>query len=567
MLGSIKPSALAALALALYSSSLTFVSAQNADCTLTVPPFPLTAAGLSTPWQLAGKNQATAGPCNQNNPMQVTFVQGAILNLDNPSILVYNPLVIDAGKVAAIAPAVPTLPSTSIVGLWVGGNQNTITLIDTNGSLQQGNCVNGGGADLSLFGEYCYCNAPAFMQMAVNLINQGLITVPPIAIAATGRPCPTIRDFTLVDQDPSDNVVTSYLLDGQGRTAQDTPANRIALGFTGNAAGASQLIVNASDNRLQSVAMAGALKCPTWAVLDAAAVANMNIQYLPSLPLNELQAIYFQPAPVARVPLNDPMVRINGNTVQDINKVNAYRAGVGQPPLLSAVNNPQYFCQQLLALQPQRLVQDSALTNLPGSSPVPTAANTLFTFLAMRLNAAVLFGGGNNNLNCTGFLGVIAQPFIQTQDGNGVFITATLNPVFTQQLAQSAVAQSNLLGGAGLTGSSMDDFSSMDENFEVPEHALTDAQLWARMGIEYGTNFVPEQHHITYSGNAGAEQSSSNAELNLLLNNKPLLVGVGMAGGIGFACVMGASLYLLVQRKSGSPVAKTPVSYQLASTQ
>ena len=47
----------------------------------------------------------------------------------------------------------------------------------------------------------------------------------------------------MVDQDQSDNVITTYLLNGNGQTAQNTAANAAAI------AGATTL-VNGSDDKL-----------------------------------------------------------------------------------------------------------------------------------------------------------------------------------------------------------------------------------------------------------------------------------------------------------------------------
>lgn len=69
-------------------------AAVNGDCTLIVPPNPLTAQGLATPWQLVATNPNN-GPCNQANNAQTTFVQGAVLDPVTGQISIYNPLVID----------------------------------------------------------------------------------------------------------------------------------------------------------------------------------------------------------------------------------------------------------------------------------------------------------------------------------------------------------------------------------------------------------------------------------------------------------------------------------------
>src|SRR5947199_9172612 len=131
----------------------------NGDCTLVVPAHPLTAQGLATPYQLVATNPDN-GPCNESNPNQAVFVQGAVIDPTTGHIAIYNPLVIDKGTKPAIAPVVPQLPAGGIVALWGGGNDNNTRLRGIHGSLRQGHCVN--GVNGSVFGQVWYCNAPAF---------------------------------------------------------------------------------------------------------------------------------------------------------------------------------------------------------------------------------------------------------------------------------------------------------------------------------------------------------------------------------------------------------------------
>src|SRR5437660_4782352 len=97
--------------------------AVNGDCTLIVPAQPLTAQGLATPFQLTATDPGQ-GPCNESNPNQAVFVQGAVIDPATGQISIYNPLVIDKGTDPAAAPVVPTLPQGGIVALWGGGNDN-----------------------------------------------------------------------------------------------------------------------------------------------------------------------------------------------------------------------------------------------------------------------------------------------------------------------------------------------------------------------------------------------------------------------------------------------------------
>ncbi|HCP74947.1 MAG TPA: hypothetical protein DIU08_09915, partial [Ktedonobacter sp.] len=95
----------------------------NGDCALIVPPNPLSAQGLATPYQLVATDPAN-GPCHEANPAQSAFIQGAVINPATGHISIYNPLVIDQGTKAAATPVVPTLPNGAVVGLWFGSNGN-----------------------------------------------------------------------------------------------------------------------------------------------------------------------------------------------------------------------------------------------------------------------------------------------------------------------------------------------------------------------------------------------------------------------------------------------------------
>jgi hypothetical protein len=385
----------------------------NPDCALIVPTNPLSAQGLVTPYQLTAANPAN-GPCNEANAVQAAFVQGAVFDPATGQISIYNPLVVDQGAQPAIPPVAPQLPANAVVALWFGSNGGTLTLQDANGSLKQGNCIN--GVNGSIFGQFSYCNAPAFFRAANKAVNAGTLVPPALGTGKDGLPCPTVRDFGLVDQDQSDNVTTVYLTTADGKTAQMTAANAAALQN-------AQLSVNGSDNRLLDVAVDGALGCTPWAVPD---LANPG-QTATGLPLNELQAAAHQGAPVALVPAGDPMVLNNGNIA--VNKLNAYRRGVDQPPVDNAnAASTTTYCQSLASIGAQRIVTDAPLT-VNGNSPDPNVGNNLFTFLAQRFVNA--YGAGN--LNCVQLLGK-PSPIVTTQDANGVTISATFNgqPINTQ---------------------------------------------------------------------------------------------------------------------------------------
>lgn len=406
--------------------------AVNGDCTLIVPTQPLTAQGLATPYQLVATNPDN-GPCNEANPNQAVFVQGAVIDPATGQISIYNPLVIDKGTKPAIAPVVPKLPAGGIVALWGGGNDNNTTLRGVNGSLGQGHCVN--GVNGSVFGQVWYCNAPAFFQAANQAIASGKLVPPPIGKAKDGLPCPTVRDFSVVDQDQSDNVTTGYLVTDTGQTAQMTAANIAALPNATNAA-------NGSDNRLLDSFIDVALGCTPWMAPDLADPGRM----VPAQPLNELQAAAHQVNPVALVPGRDPMVLVGNNS--NLNKLNAYRVGVDQPLAQNSLaDSTRLYCANLLAMAPQRIILDDHMTRaIP--SPDPAAANTLFTFLAQRF--VTTYGAAAPGLNCAKLIGQ-PDPISVKTDKNGVAIAATINGNKINTPVDCSINGTILVGCSGTT--------------------------------------------------------------------------------------------------------------------
>jgi len=425
-------------------------AAINMDCTLTVPANPLSAQGLATPYQLSATNAAN-GACNEANPNQSAFVQAAILDPATGKISIYEPLVIDAGTQPAVAPVVPTLPANAVVGIWFGSNGNNLTLLRQRAQQgmqgQQGlvnmnmrggfggACVNGSGG--TVFGQFSYCNAPAFFRAANRAIRAGQITIPPLGTGSDGQACPSVRSFTVVDMDQSDNVQTKYLATANGQTAQFSAANQAAL------PGATAF-GNPSDNALVTRFLDPALGCTPWTAPDLADNGNM----VSALALDELQAAAQQAAPQALVPLGDPMTLLNGQP--NLTKTNAYRVGVDQTPGSLTSANTTAYCTNIINISLPRLVLDQ--TNFAAkASPDPAAANSLFSFLANRLNGTL----GANGLNCVGLLN-IQNPVTLTLDGNGVVTTATIatKPVAGgtgTPTAGTGTGTSAVTGGATIT--------------------------------------------------------------------------------------------------------------------
>ena len=72
---------------------------------------------------------------------------------------------------------------------------------------RQGNCVDALGQ--SLIGQVSACNAVNFYRMANFEIADRLLKVPALGTSDDGQACLTVRDFAVVDQDQSDNVITT----------------------------------------------------------------------------------------------------------------------------------------------------------------------------------------------------------------------------------------------------------------------------------------------------------------------------------------------------------------------
>ena len=322
-------------------------------CRLLIPPDPLSAQGLATPWQLLA-------PCHESSTSQAVFVQGVIFDPTTNSISTYSPLVIDAFTTPAIAPTVPTLPAGATVAIFGGGDDNTTVLLDKGHS-----CVN--GADGKPFGQVFFCGAAHFFQV----VNAAHITIPPLGMGVDGKPCPTVRSFDIVDQDQSDNVQTTYLVLPGGQTAQNTAANRALL------PGAT-VIDNPSDNRVLSIAVDGALQCKPWTVPDLADNGNL----VPTQATDELQAAMYQADPEAFIPMGDPMVGPNNPDM-----VNAYRVNVDQPLLRPDHDgSTEVYCQRIKSHAPAWLASNQALFSM-FPTPVPGIGDSLYSFLEIRLAA------------------------------------------------------------------------------------------------------------------------------------------------------------------------------------
>jgi hypothetical protein len=377
----------------------------NPDCTLIVPPEPLSAKGLATAYQLIATD-ANGGPCNETNNVQSAFVQAAIFDPATGQVSVYHPLVIDAGTKPAVAPVVPTLPANAIVSLYFGMNGDNLTLTAASPrTLPEANCINGSPG--SVFGQVAFCNTHAFFHAANAAIDKGRLKIPALGNASDGLPCPTVRDFYVVDQDQSDNLPTLYLITTNGLLAQYSAKNVAAL------KGAVTL-GNPSDNRLMDVFLDGAMSCKPFMAPD---LGNPG-QMVPAQALNELQARMEQTTPVAFIPGGDPMGQFAGN--DDRAKVNEYRRAVDQPAADSYEDiDTGRYCRQMLRIAPQRLLNNKKVLSA-FYSPDTGAATNLYNFMGQRFVASYQI------LNCQALVNIDA-PISVTMNADGVTNSTTIN--------------------------------------------------------------------------------------------------------------------------------------------
>ncbi|MDQ2815279.1 MAG: hypothetical protein M3Z75_26405 [Actinomycetota bacterium] len=397
-------------------------SAVNPNCDIVVPAYPLTAQGLATPYQLTGPAGTTpaASGCQTINSINLgAFVQATILNPATGALSVYNPLVITAGTKPAVAPVVPKLPKNAIVTIDFGFNGTDLFQVGaTAGALAEGNCV--GGEPGSAFGQVSFCNGINFFNKAFALERSGKLSVPSAGFArkmvatagamGTGTTCPTTRNFDMIDQDPSDNVTTAYLLDpATGQTAQDTTANEARM------PGAT-VLRNGSDNALVDDFLDPMLGCTP---MEAPDLGNRGAMAT-SQALDELLAARNQPRNAALVPENDEMVLDNAGQV-DVAKTDLYRSEIGQAPVDAQTqqsSSPMMFCQGLVDIQAPFVAANQNVL-AAGPSPVPTVGDTLFTFLANRLNMSF------TNLGCQNY--GLANPVAVVMNGAGAATQATFN--------------------------------------------------------------------------------------------------------------------------------------------
>ena len=320
---------------------------------------------------------------------------------------------ITKGTQPAAAPVVPRIAGGSQIVINIGFNGANLVLAGP--GAKQGTCVDALGQ--SVIGQVAACNARGFFETANSEISSGTITVPPLGTASDGQACPSTEDYAVVDEDPSDNVNSTYLINGHGQTAQDTTANAQAMA-------GDTVIENGSDNALLDKFLDPALGCAPFTAPSVTTPGGTA----PSQALNELSAAANQQAPIALVPPNDEMVLVNGSF--SLAKMNVYRALADQPPAPARTNLTDLagtFCQNLVNIAPARdqldMSDDAAVT-----SPDPASGDNLATLLGNRLNTSF------RNLNCHRF--GLTNPVGVALDGKGTAVAVAYNTL--PQVARSA---------------------------------------------------------------------------------------------------------------------------------
>ena len=249
------------------------------------------------------------------------------------------------------------------------------------------------------------------------------MAVPPLGTAADGMPCPTTTDFSLVDQDPADNVTTLYTINGTGQTAEQ---GAIADGT---------LIGVGSDNHLLDGFVDPALGC-TGSEFTVPSLSSPGLTE-PTEATDNLLAAADQKAPVALVPVNDPMTTVGADTDIlpnqnpapgnfSILKTDLYRIGVGQPLLSGgAAADATSYCNGLINAG-ARVKADAALPAEMNSQNVLGSGMNLSDFMMGRYAASLQL------LDCAQFA------TIPLPGAAAAAVTPSMSPASTAPVTPSA---------------------------------------------------------------------------------------------------------------------------------
>src|SRR5438874_2677867 len=265
----------------------------------------------------------------------------------------------------------------------------------------------------------------AFVQATILDTQTGALYVyNPLVVTRGTRPAVA----PVVPKLPSHAVVTidigfnGEILRQVGATPNALREGNCTDGEPGSPFGQVSLC-NGPDNGLIDNFLDPALGCTP---LKAPDLGNHGVMST-SQALDELLAARNEPTNAALIPENDGMVTDIGGNI-DLAKADLYRSEIGQPLVnkrTQASSGPQMFCQNLDNFQTPVIAAHERLF-AAAPSPVPTAGDTLYTFLASRL------AGSFDELNCANF--GLAQPVTGiVTDGAGAATQVTMNTA--QQVA------------------------------------------------------------------------------------------------------------------------------------
>ena len=307
---------------------------------------------------------------------------------------------------------------------------NGTNLVLTGRGARQGACVDALGQ--SVFGQVSAVQRGRLLQLANREIAQGTLVVPPAGTASDGQPCLTVRDFGMVDQDQSDNVITSYLINGNGQTAQNSAANAAAI------AGATTL-VNGSDDKLLAAFLDPTTGCTDFHATDATDPTGMS----GSQALNELSARANQKGDHRRGAAerrDDPGQRRVQHRQDERVPLAGGSADAGRQRQRDAGRRrllPEH------GQHPDRPQQAGHDRGTNAGSPVAALGNTLATFMGNRLSMSFV------NLGCANF--GLANPVTVTLDGNQVATAVTYNTA-AQKATLTPAATPTASAGTGGPG-------------------------------------------------------------------------------------------------------------------
>ena len=176
--------------------------------------------------------------------------------------------------------------------------------------------------------------------------------------------------------------------------------------------------------------------CLSWMTTELAASTTST-----SLAMDEIFASFNQAAPIALVPQGDPFTLVSG--VSTFAKVNAYRAGVFQPPTFNFTldGSKKAYCFNLINTGAPRLKNNM---NRLARFPSPNPNLNLYDFLRTRFITAISADG----LDCVG-LGFNVKFKAADLAITNSNVTATADAIASQGMSP---AEAGMVAGVTIAG-------------------------------------------------------------------------------------------------------------------